>query len=274
VTVSVPRDVLATPIEASKLARLGMDHGRVVLRAAFFRQFGAVYGADAAAECPLHLHDAPQLDCSCGFHATTDDDHLARLGVDEPDVALLRVELAGHVIEHERGFRASHQRTREVQVHGTCVRCGNPAEVLHRRRFGALVPSCRRCTRHPVALRDAEASLGVPVRFLDQSPPRSSLGRRLAFVALQMLVPLVGLVSAAALAVAWSSAIPLMAVQLGLLGWLVATPWSFPRLAGALRLRDGEPTRLEHRWGRAVTAVIVLCDFTVAVLALSRFRAY
>ena len=61
---------------------------------------------------------------------------------------------------------------------------------------------------------------------------------------------------------------------LGLLGWLVATPWSFPRLAGALRLRDGEPTRLEHRWGRAVTAVIVLCDFTVAVLALSRFRAY
>jgi hypothetical protein len=272
--VSVPWDVLATPIEATKLARLGMERGRVVLRAAFFRQFGATYGADAAAECPLAVHEAPQLDCSCGFHATTDDDHLARLGIDEPDVALLRVELAGHVIEHERGYRASHQRTREVQVHGTCVRCGHPAEVLHQRRFGALVPSCRRCTRRPVALPDAEASLGVPVRFADRAAAPSSRARRLAFVVVQMLVPVLGLVAAAALAVIWSSAIPLMAVQIGLLVWLVASPWSFPRLATALRLGDGEPTRLEHRWGRTVTAVVVLCDFAVAVLALSRFRTY
>ena len=272
--MSVPSDLLATPIEASKLARLGMDHGRVVLRAAFFRQFGATYGADAAAECPLQVHDAPQLDCSCGFHATTDDDHLVRLGLDEPDVALLRVELAGHVIEHERGFRASHQRTREVRVHGTCVRCGRPAEVLHQRRFGALVPSCGRCTRRPVALRDAEASLGVPVRFAGHPPLPSSRPRRLAFVTVQMIVPLVGLLLAAALAIAWSSAIPLMAVQVALLVWLVATPWSFPRLAGLLHLHEGEPSRLEHRWGRAVTAVVVLCDFAVAVLALSRFRAF
>ena len=272
--MTVPWDVLATPIEATKLARLGMEHGRVVLRAAFFRQFGATYGADAAAECPLHVHDAPQLDCSCGFHATTDDDHLARLGVDEPDVALLRVELAGHVIEHERGYRASHQRTREVQIHGTCIRCGQPAEVLHQGRFGALVPSCRHCTRRPIALRDAEASLGVPLRFADRAPAPSSRARRLAFVAVQMVVPVLGLAAAAGLAVLWSSAIPLMAVQIALLVWLVATPWSFARLATAFGLGDGEPTRLEHKWGRTVTAVVVACDFAVAVLALSRFRAY
>jgi len=272
--VNVPWDVYATPIEATKLARLGVEHGRVVLRAAFFRQFGAAYGVDADAECPLHLHDAPQLDCSCGFHATTDEDHLARLGAEEPDVALLHVELAGHVIEHDKGFRASHQHTREVQVHGTCVRCGTPAEVLHRRRFGALVPSCRRCSRRPVELDAAEESLGAPITFADRPAAPSSRPRRLAFVLTQMAVPLSCLVVAAGLAVAWSSAVPLMAVQLALLAWLIATPWTFPRFSTALHLARGECTRLEHRWGRVVAAVVVICDFGVAVLALSQFSAY
>ena len=272
--MTVPWDVFATPIHATKLARLGVENGRVVLRAAFFRQFGAAYGVDADAECPLHFHEAPQLDCSCGFHATTDDDHLARLGAEEPDVALLHVELAGHVIEHDRGFRASHQHTREVHVHGTCLRCGTPAEVLHRRRFGALVPSCARCSHRSMTLEQAEESLGAPIVFADRPGPPSSRSRRLAFVLTQMLVPLACLLVAASLAITWGSAVPLMVVQLVLLGWLVATPWTFPRVSGALHLARGECTRLEHRWGRVVAAVVVMCDFTVAVLALAQFRSY
>jgi hypothetical protein len=272
--MAVSWDVLATPIEATKLARLGVERGRVVLRAAFFRQFGASYGARAEAECPLQAHAAPAIDCTCGFHATADQEHLTRLGADEPDVAVLHVELAGHVIEHERGYRASHQHTREVRVHGTCVRCGGRAEVLHQRRFGALVPSCRRCTRRPFDLHEAAASLGAPVRFTGTPPPPSSRARRLAFVVLQVLVPLVCLVAAAALAVVWTSAVPLMVVQLVLLTWLVATPWTFARLSGVLRVRSAEATRLEHRWGRVVAAVVVVCDFAVAVLALSQFTAY
>jgi hypothetical protein len=272
--VTVPWDVLATPLEATKLARLGVEHGRVVLRAAFFRQFGAAYGVDAEAECPLQMHDAPQLDCSCGFHATTDDDHLTRLGVDEPDVALLRVELAGHVVEHERGFRASHQRIREVRVHGTCVRCGAAAAVLHQRRFGALIPSCAHCARRPMSLYDAADSLGAPITFADRAVPPSPRARRLAFVVTQVAVPLVCLVVAAVLAVAWSSPVPLMVVQLLLLAWLIATPWTFPRVSRMLRLAHNECTRLEHRWGRVVAAVVVTCDFVVAIVALSQFRAY
>jgi hypothetical protein len=89
-----------------------------------------------------------------------------------------------------------------------------------------------------------------------------------------MAVPLTCLVAAGELAVAWSSALPLMLVQLALLAWLVATPWTFPRLSSALHLERGECTRLEHRWGRMVAAVVVACDFAVAVLALSAFRAY
>jgi hypothetical protein len=272
--VAVPWDVLATPIEADKLARLGIERGRVVLRAAFYRQFGATYGARAQAECPLRAHDAPQLDCTCGFHATVDDGHLDHLGADEPDIARLRVELAGHVIEHEQGFRASHQRTREVRMHGTCVRCGQPAEVLHQRRFGSLVPSCGRCARRPVELADAGQSLGVPVRFTGRPEPPASRVRRFAFVVAQVLAPLLCLVAAAAAAVAWSSAIPLMVVQVGLLGWLVATPWTFVHLAGHAGISEREATRLEHRWGRLVAAVVVTCDFTVAVIALARFSAY
>jgi hypothetical protein len=272
--MTIPWDVYATPIEATKLARLGMEQGRVVLRAAFYRQFGAAYGVEADAECPLHLHAAPQLDCSCGFYATADEEHLGRLGVDEPDVARLDVELAGHVIEHDHGYRAAHQRTRAVRVHGTCVRCGEPADVLHRRRFGALVPSCRRCTRRPITLPDASASLGAPVEFGDRPVSRSPRTRRLAFVVTQMAVPLASLLGAGVLSVAWSSALPLMLVQLALLAWLVATPWTFPRLSVLLHLERGECTRLEHRWGRMVAAVVVACDFAVAVIALSAFRAY
>lgn len=272
--MTVPWDVLATPIEATKLARLGVERGHVVLRAAFFRQFGATYGARAEAECPLHAHAAPAIDCSCGFHATVDDEHLTRLGVDEPDIALLDVELAGHVIEHERGYRASHQRTREVRVHGVCVRCGRAAEVLHRRRFGALVPSCRRCTRRPVALHEATDSLGVPIRFAGEVAPPSSRARRFVFVVVQVLVPLACLAAAAALAVAAASVVPLMLVQLLLLGWLVATPWTFGRLAGTLRVAAAEATRLEHRWGRVVASVVVVSDFAVAVIALAQFAAY
>ena len=270
--MSVPWDVYATPIEATKLARLGVEHGRVVLRAAFFRQLGATYGVEADAECPLHLHPAPQLECSCGFYATAEEEHLGRLGVDEPDVARLDVELAGHVIEHDHGFRAAHQRTCGVHVHGTCVRCGDLAEVLHRRRFGALVPSCRRCTRRAMTLAEASTSLGAPIRFGDRPGSRSPRTRRLAFVLTQVTVPLACLIVAGALTVAWSSALPLLAVQVALLAWLVATPWTFPRLSTALRLERGERTRLEHRWGRMVASVVVACDFTVAILALSRFR--
>jgi len=270
--VSVPWDVYATPIEATKLARLGVEHGRVVLRAAFFRQLGATYGVEAEAECPLHLHPAPQLDCSCGFYAAAGEEHLGRLGVDEPDVARLDVELAGHVIEHDHGFRAAHQRTCGVHVHGTCVRCGDPAEVLHQRRFGALVPSCRRCARRAMTLPEASASLGAPVEFGDRPGSRSPRARRLAFVLTQVAVPLVCLIAAGTLAATWSSVWPLMLVQIALLAWLVATPWTFPRLSAVLHLERGECTRLEHRWGRAVASVVVVCDFAVATLALSGFR--
>ena len=160
-------------------------------------------------------------------------------------------------------------------MHGACLRCGGAAEVLHQRRFGALVPSCRRCTRRPFDLHEAAASLGAPVRFTGTPPPPSSRARRLALRrAAGAGAPRCAWSRQPALAVAWTSAVPLMVVQLVLLAWLVATPWTFTRLSGVLHVRGAEATRLEHRWGRFVAAVVVVCDFTVAVLALSQFSAY
>ena len=105
--VSLPWDVFATPIAARKLARLGVEQDRVVLRPAFYRQLGEAYGALAHATCALADHDAPDSDCSCGFYAVADESQLWRLGADEPELAVLDVELAGRVIEHDHGYRAS-----------------------------------------------------------------------------------------------------------------------------------------------------------------------
>jgi len=119
--MTLPWDVFATPISARKLARLGVEQDRVVLRPAFFRQLGEAYGALAHATCALADHDAPDSDCSCGFYAVADESQLWRLGADEPELAVLDVELAGRVIEHDHGYRASYQRVTHVRFHGVCV---------------------------------------------------------------------------------------------------------------------------------------------------------
>jgi len=163
--MGLPWDVYATPIAARKLARLGIEHGEVVLRPAFYRQLGASYGVVSRATCPLEGHDAPGAECSCGFYAVADETQLWRLGADEPELAVLDVELAGRIIEHDHGYRASDQTVRSVRFHGVCVRCGRQADVFGQRRFGGLVPACRRCARRalePAAVADA---LGVPVEL-------------------------------------------------------------------------------------------------------------
>ena len=157
--VSLPWDVYATPIAARKLARLGVEQDRVVLRPAFYRQLGEAYGAVAHATCALADHDAPAADCSCGFYAVADDTQLWRLGADEPELAVLDVELAGRVIEHDHGYRASDQR-----VHRTCAStaCACAAASGPRRSrtaaSAASCPSCRRCARRAV---EADDGVGV-----------------------------------------------------------------------------------------------------------------
>jgi hypothetical protein len=274
--MTLPWDVFATPIEAFKLARIGIEHDDVVLRPAFYRQLGASYGAVAHASCPLEAHDAPDAECSCGFYAVADESHLWRLGADEPELAVVEVELSGRLIEHDHGYRASDQRVTAVRVHGVCVRCGQRAEVFGQRRFGSLVPSCRRCARRPLDAHTVSEALGVPVSFTTDDPPPTSRAKRLQFVLAQMVVPVLILLVTAIVALATNSGIPLACGQLGIVVWLVTVPSLLGRLGDRLGIAGTEAVRLQHRWSPVVAAVAIGCDvvLTVVVIAARNVIAY
>jgi hypothetical protein len=268
--MSLPWDVYATPIAARKLARLGVEHDRVVLRPAFFRQLGDAYGALAQASCALGDHDAPHADCSCGFYAVADDAQLWRLGADEPELAVLDVELSGRVIEHDHGYRASNQHVLGVCFHGVCVRCGRRAEAFSQRRFGSLVPACRSCARRPMTPDEVSKSLGVSVRFTTDDPAPAPLGTRLRFVLAQLAAPVLILLVTAMTALTTASGIPLACGQLAIVVWLVSVPSLMPRLGERLGIGGTEAVRLQHRWSPVVAAVAIGCDIalTIVVVAL------
>jgi hypothetical protein len=274
--VTLPWDVYATPIAARKLARLGIEQDRVVLRPAFFRQLGEAYGAVAHASCALSDHEAPAADCSCGFYAVADDTQLWRLGADEPELAVLDVELAGTVIEHDHGYRASDQRVTHVRFHGVCVRCGQRAETFAHRRFGGLVPSCRRCARRTIEPAEVAASLEVPVSFSTDDPAPASMATRLRFVLAQMVAPVLILLVTAIVALATGSGVPLACGQLAIVVWLVTVPSLLPRLGERLGIGGTEAVRLQHRWSPVVAAVAIGCDIvlTVVVIALRSVIVY
>jgi hypothetical protein len=274
--MTLPWDVFATPIEAFKLARLGIEHDNVVLRPAFYRQLGSSYGSVARACCPLSSHDAPDAECSCGFYAVAAEGQLWRLGADEPELAVVDVELSGHVIEHDHGYRASDQRVRAVKVHGVCVRCGQRADVFGHRRFGGLVPACRRCARRPIDASAVGDALGVPVRFTTDDPPPTSRAKRFEFVLAQMVVPILILLATAIVALATNSGIPLACGQLGIVVWLVTVPSLLGRLGDRLGIAGTEAVRLQHRWSPVVAAVAIGCDvvLTVVVIAARSVIAY
>ena len=263
----LPWDVFATPIVARKLGRLALERGEVVVRPAFFRALGGVYGATAKADCPFGRgHDAPEPACTCGFYAVATDDELWRLGGDEPDLAVLEVELSGRVIEHEHGYRASHQRIRTVRMHRRCSRCGRPAELLHRRRFGTLVPACERCARRPITLDDAGASLGTELAFDDDDATPAPSSRRALLILAEIVGPLAITAIAAVLAVVWSSALALGLAQLGMLLWLGIRPNIMERLGNRLGVCAVERARLRRRWSTPVVTFTFACAVAIGVV--------
>ncbi|HZP29237.1 MAG TPA: hypothetical protein VFC99_09820 [Acidimicrobiia bacterium] len=268
--MALPWDVYATPIGARKYGRLAMEHGEVVVRPAFFRARGDLYGAVARASCPfVPDHDAPEIGCSCGFYAVASEAELDRLGADAPDLAVLDVELSGRVVEHAHGYRASHQVIRRVRLHQRCVRCGAHAELLHQRRFGSLVPACARCARRPVTVETAATSLGTTVEFeADDSVPAPRATRALVVLA-QTLGPLAVIGGAIALATFWRPAIALALAQFLLLVWLAFRPNVVERLEKRLGIDGVERARLRRRWNAAVVAFTFGCAIAVGVASVA-----
>ena len=266
----LPWDVYTTPIGARKFGRLGMEHGQVVLRPAFFRAQGGAYGVTSRAACPFGCgHDAPQPGCTCGFYAVADDDELGRLGADASGLVVLDVELSGRVIEHAHGYRASHQQIRRVRLHRQCARCGRRAELLHHRRFGALVPACHRCARRPVTLDAAATSLGVAIEFHDEdAAPAPRVARTLLLLG-ETVGPLAIIGASAALGVLWRPAMALAFAQFALLLWLAFRPNVVGRLGSRLKIADVELARLRGRWNTAAVVFTFGCTLALGVASVA-----
>lgn len=107
---------------------------------------GGVYAAEDAAVCAFNRdHDVPSLACECGFYAFGDRQQAVDLlacavGVGGNVIvrSLLEVDLAGTVIECERGFRAERQRVLRVGLLPWCADCAARGELVLASVVGGL----------------------------------------------------------------------------------------------------------------------------------------
>lgn len=168
-TGALPRGGASEGARPDELETVQEDMPILAHRAAYLRfrgdgsPFGAVntdhgaFGADLAAQCHRqrdHMrlglyraieghqpHDAPGVDCQCGIYALPPDLESTYTG---PNYVTLLVELSGRVIEHEKGYRAGHQRVVECKL-PPCPYCARPADWVDV-RDGLMVQAT--CDRH------------------------------------------------------------------------------------------------------------------------------
>ena len=190
--------VAAEPIRALKVSRIVMDRsGEVVFAPSFRRSYAALFKASDRAVCAAFGgHASPDPRCTCGFYAVSDLENLHRFAPVPHAAVVLEVSLGGRVIEHDFGFRASHQLAHQVLLPDLCVRCGDTAPCAFmvqsswfmERELHAVCILCARSAPHRVlSLASVGSRLGVSVREVplqlshlwQQEPSRKSY----AFVA-------------------------------------------------------------------------------------------
>ncbi|HVE28357.1 MAG TPA: hypothetical protein VNC22_23275 [Sporichthya sp.] len=123
------------PILAHRAAVIGLNRKGLHLASLNFNNIPLEEDMDAVCrKCSSYYdpwavsknHDAPDPDCQCGFYAVPADvDAWHSMGTVD-----LLVELSGKVIEHERGYRAQHQRIVQMYV-PRCPLCHEPSEFVY-----------------------------------------------------------------------------------------------------------------------------------------------
>lgn len=150
-----------------------------------------------AAVCHKRSHQAPQLDCSCGFHAVPSLQQLPDVTEHHHRSVVLEVELGGVVMEHEHGLRAEQQTVLAALFPATCHRCDRPATHLRRGRIWRS--SCTACAAHRphehMNRAQATAELGVEVGFAD-AHRHAARGHRLHVLRAWAMVALVAVAAA------------------------------------------------------------------------------
>ena len=135
-------------------------------------QHSPCYDVEAAAVCQLGMdHRAPAWSCTCGFYVMPDEDALVETWGDARQAhwALLKVEICGRVVEHERGWRAARQVVVEAQWDDRCQRCNRTRADgfgFVGSRPGPLVPLCRSCAGRTLwSVGEVSGRLGTDVRL-------------------------------------------------------------------------------------------------------------
>ncbi len=144
-----------------------------------FRRHAYEHMKPATARCYKSSHEAPGLECTCGFHAVASVKALTEVTDVFADSVVLDVEVAGIVIEYERGLRAGQQSILGIGFPRSCAWCGGQASAVAPGRLWRSICADSRDSGHITALSraDATAALGVDVGFVDV--PTEPRGRSL-----------------------------------------------------------------------------------------------
>lgn len=156
-----------------KLAEIVAAGERLQLRSG---TVGALLEREGRARCSKRReHDAPVLDCTCGFFARSTSESLV-LYARYPFSHLLEVELSGRILSSRGDMRAEYQRILRVLLLPSCYRCGAVATMLgepqpSRRRIEvfsvpALTSMCEDCVGARWWLIDeVQSALEVPISW-------------------------------------------------------------------------------------------------------------
>lgn len=172
------------PIVAHKVAR-------IVKTGSGFSLAGAAYAVppyrmtDVARHLGPNWRSSPHAleTCTCGFYAVPSLRQAleVRRWLSTAE-AVLKVELYGKIVRHERGYRAEKQRVLEVTLWPLC-RCNRAATSLWVSTVSPLlIPMCRACLdqlplpdrlervkrRHLVSLADLANAWSMDVRWLTE----------------------------------------------------------------------------------------------------------
>ena len=170
---TLPIDEIDEPLRGYKFAEVRGTHAPRVHPSGKYWRRGYEHRHTATAECHRAGHIAPTVDCTCGFYAVPDLHELTDVTEHHPRSVVLEVELAGTVVEHERGMRGEQQTVLAMLFPGHCDRCRRPATHLRRGKvWHSVCDGCARRTPDDVVSRaDATALLGVDVGFTAVTAP-------------------------------------------------------------------------------------------------------
>lgn len=166
------------PLRGYKFAEVRGVQSPAVFPSGRYWRRGYEHRDTTAAVCHRRGHQAPYVDCSCGFHAVAELRQLPEVTEHHQRSVVLEVELGGTVVEHEHGLRGEEQTVLAMLFPGECDRCPRAATHLQRGKvWRSLCTGCaKRESKHIVSRADATALFGVDVGFVQIE--RKSLPQR------------------------------------------------------------------------------------------------